>query len=230
MRLVSVNVGKARTILKDKTAETTGIYKLPVADPVEVTALGLQGDQVCNQKHHGGPDQAVYLYGEPDYNWWSIKLGRVLEPGTFGENLTIGEMESAQINIGDRFHIGSVILEATAPRIPCSTLAARVGDPQFVMKYRKAERPGVYCRVIREGALQAGDEVGFQPFAGAPVPALEIFRHYHSHHGEEALLRKFLNAPIAARARRDIEAELQGLVTSKSSGLGQEPQPPGDQQ
>ncbi len=63
-------------------------------------------------------------------------------PGTFGDNLTLSDLESAQFNIGDRFHIGSVMLEVTAPRIPCATLAARMGDPHFVKKYRRAERPG----------------------------------------------------------------------------------------
>ena len=72
-------------------------------------------------------------------------------PGTFGENLTISELESAKFNIGDMLHIGDVTLQVTAPRIPCSTFAARMGDPHWAKKFRQAERPGLYCRVFEGG-------------------------------------------------------------------------------
>ena len=155
------------------------------------------------------------MYGKPDYEWWSKELGKELEPGTFGDNLTISELESAQSSIGDRFIIGSVIFEVTAPRIPCATLAARMGDPQFVKKYRQAERPGLYCRVIREGMIKAGDAVSPEPFSGEPVMAIELFRDYYQTDKEEGTLRRFLKAPIAIRARRDVEIDLQKLLAQR---------------
>ena len=156
MQLLSVNIGQKRTQPKGSEKETTGIYKLPVQEPVEIKSLGIQRDFICDQKNHGGPDQAIYVYGVLDYQWWSKELGKELAPGTFGDNLTVSELESTPFNIGDRLHIGSVILEVSAPRIPCSTLAARMGDPQFVKKYRQAERPGLYCRVISRGFRSNG--------------------------------------------------------------------------
>ena len=159
MQLLSVNIGQKRTQAKGSEKETTGIYKLPVQELVEIKSLGIQSDFICDQKNHGGPDQAIYIYGMSDYEWWSKELGRELTAGTFGDNLTVSELESALFNIGDRLHVGSAILEVTAPRIPCSTLAARMGDPQFVKKFRQAERPGLYCRVIQEGIVHTGDEV-----------------------------------------------------------------------
>ena len=78
-------------------------------------------------------------------------MGREIAPGTFGENLTISDLETAGLAIGDRIQVGDVCLEVTAPRIPCGTFAARMGDPGFVARFRIAERPGAYCRVIREG-------------------------------------------------------------------------------
>src|SRR5205085_10272473 len=119
---LSVNLGLARPIKYAKKSGITGINKEPVAESVRITASGLAGDTVCDKRHHGGPDQAVYLYGAPDYVWWSDQLQQELAPGTFGDNLTLGGMESASHSIGDRFHIGEAILEVTAPRIPCSTL------------------------------------------------------------------------------------------------------------
>ena len=151
MHVLSVNIGSVQTMHNAKASGKTGIYKQPVAGPVRITINGLPGDSIVSTKHHGGPDQAVYVYGGADYAWWSSELGRALAPGTFGENLTISDLASAGLAIGDRLHIGAVILEVTAPRIPCGTLAQRMGDPGFVKRFRAAERPGVYCRVVREG-------------------------------------------------------------------------------
>ena len=145
---MSVNVGKEQSILHAKPSNKTGIYKMPRMTPVPVTPLGLEGDAIVDAKNHGGLDQAVYVFTMPDYAWWSAQLGRSLEPGTFGENLTLSALESAALHVGDRLQVGEILLEITAARIPCVTLAARMGDPQFVKVFRKAERPGVYCRVI----------------------------------------------------------------------------------
>ena len=121
MRVVSVNV-------KLPPRGGTAIDKQPQAGPVAVTVDGLAGDGVGNKRHHGGPDQAVYAYGTPDYAWWEAELGRPLAPGTFGENLTIEGLESAELAIGDRLVAAGVTLEVTSPRIPCATLAARMDD------------------------------------------------------------------------------------------------------
>jgi MOSC domain-containing protein YiiM len=212
VQLLSVNIGEKRTQQKGNELETTGIYKLPADRPVPITALGLQSDVICDRKDHGGPDQAVYVYGAADYAWWAEELGRELQPGTFGENLTISELESARFSIGDRLHIGSVILEVTAPRIPCSTLAARMGDPRFVKRYRHAARPGLYCRVLQEGTVRAGDEVRAELREGETVSALEVFLDYYNREKDEARLRRFLRAPIAIRARQDVERDLQDLL------------------
>ena|ERR1700690_1648870 len=213
MQLLSVNIGQKRTQQKGKEIETTGIYKLPIQKPVEIKSLGIQSDFICDQKNHGGPDQAIYVYGMPDYKWWSKELGYELSAGTFGDNLTISELESAQFNIGDRLQVGSVILEVTAPRIPCSTLAARMGDSQFIKKFRRAERPGLYCRVIQEGTVHAGDEVKVESYKGETISILQMFRDYYDKAKTEETLRRHLRAPIAIRAREDTERDLQKLLS-----------------
>lgn len=211
MHILSVNIGQQRTQPKGDGLEITGIYKMPVSGPVQVGLLGLPGDFIADQKDHGGPDQALYVYGAPDYEWWSRELGMELEPGTFGENLTLSDFESAHCSIGDRLQAGSVVLEFTAPRIPCSTFARRMRDPSFVKKYREAERPGMYCRVIEEGMLQAGDAVTLTPYEGATVSALDLFREHQSRKKHAETLRRILEAPIAIRARQDAEEDLRKL-------------------
>jgi len=212
MKLISVNIGQEQTQQKGDEIETTGIYKLPTREPVQIKSLGIAEDFICDQKNHGGPDQAIYVYGASDYAWWSKELGREIEAGTFGENLTVSKLESAQYNIGDRLHAGSAILEVTAPRYPCSTLAARMGDPMFVKAYRRAGRPGLYCRVIREGTVRAGDEVRIERFEGETSSIAQLFSDYYDRNVSADALRCHLRAPLATRLRKRLEENLQKLL------------------
>ncbi len=212
MRLLSVNIGRKCNLETGNRTEQTGIFKLPVQGPVRVTALGLEGDFVADTKHHGGSDQAVYIYGSADYDWWERELGQELLPGTFGENLTVSELESARFSIGERLTVGAVTLEVTAPRIPCGTFARRMGDPQFVKRFHEAETPGLYCRVLRVGTILAGDEVTVEPFPGEKVSLLEIFRDHYEKDADISTLKRFLHAPIAIRAQRKLVERLEMLL------------------
>lgn len=213
MRLISVNLGQERTLYRKDRTEQTGIFKFGTSAPVKVTHLGLEGDVIISKKHHGGPDQAVYAYGEADYEWWSKELGQKMEPGTFGENLTISDLESATFNIGDYLHMDEVTLQVTAPRIPCSTFATRMGDPMWVKKFRRAERPGLYCRVIREGSVRVGEPVSVENYTGETISILQMYRDYYEKDKSRETLLQHLHAPIAIRARRDLEKELQKYTT-----------------
>lgn len=219
MQLLSVNVGTERLIerlIKNARASSkTGIYKLPVDGPARITYGGVAGDAISDTRNHGGVDQAVYLYGGPDYDWWSETLGYDLPSGTFGENLTLTGLESARALIGDRLHAGSVVLEVTAPRIPCATLATRMDDPAFVKRFREAERPGLYCRVIREGHVQADDPVTYEPYEGTEVGVLELFRDSFEPDRDEANIRRYLAAPIAVRVRAEKEKQLEKLLPQR---------------
>lgn len=211
MKLLSINTGQKRTQQNGRTLEATGIYKTSVGESAQITTLGIKEDFIASKKHHGGPDQAIYVYGQTDYEWWSTEIGREFAAGTFGDNFTISELESAAFNIGDRLHIGSVILEVTAPRIPCKTFARRMEDPFFVKKFRHAERPGLYCRVIQEGRVQTGDDVRIEKYQNETISILEMYRDFYKRRKSEESLRRHLNAPIAIRARVDLEEELKRL-------------------
>lgn len=198
MKLLSINIGEERQQQRKDYIETTGIYKMPADGPVEIKSLGIEGDAICDKKNHGGPDQALYIYGGADYAWWEQEIGQ--------------KLESAAFNVGDYLHIGEVTLQVTSPRIPCGTFATRMGDPQWVKKFRAAERPGLYVRVVREGVIKAGDLVIVKKYTGKTISIVEMYRgHYEKDKSEESL-RRHLNAPIDIRSRRDLEEELQKLT------------------
>ncbi|AWR86428.1 hypothetical protein Mtai_v1c11860 [Meiothermus taiwanensis WR-220] len=207
MRLISINLGNPQPLQIGNRATTTGIYKNPT-EAAQISTLGLVGDHISDQEHHGGPDQAVYVYSAEDYDWWMEQLGEALPPGMFGENLTFSSFGAEPVRIGDRFKVGEVLLEATAPRIPCSTLAARMNDPQFVKKFRQAARPGFYARVLEAGRVQQGDPIQ-KISAPAAFPTLsEVFHLWYDKAPEAARLRWILTAPLAERARAVFAARL----------------------
>jgi len=199
MEITSINIGKERTI--QSKSGTTGIYKEPTLDTVYIGTDGLMGDAIIDVENHGGVDQAVYVYGVPDYDWWSNELQQDLKPGTFGENLTISDLESATLCIGDRLFIGSVILEVTAPRIPCVTLATRMGDPQFVKQFVKAQRYGAYCRVIQTGHVQQGDLVTLTAYAGTRLSINKLADAFYQPPLTQDQIKLFLSLPIDIRTR-----------------------------
>ncbi len=207
MLLESINVGASETIAHGEKSFLTGIRKIPVSGPVLVDQAGVAEDAIINSQHHGGVDQAVYAYSADDYEWWSEQLDHALLPGRFGENLTIRGLPS-DMNVGDRLLIGEVVLEATAPRIPCATFAAEMQDSAFGMAFREAERPGVYFRVLNSGEITAGDSVTFVANNSGDVSVIDLFRFNYALHHDPATLRKYLDAPVAYRFRAKIESRL----------------------
>ena len=138
----------------------TAIDKRPVRGPVAVGPLGLEGDRQVDTEHHGGVDQAVYLYSDEDADWWAGELGRDIPPGLFGENLRTSGIDLSAARIGQQLRVGdALVLEVTAPRTPCSTFARRMGEPHWVKRFTQRRAPGAYARVVEPGAVEVGDEV-----------------------------------------------------------------------
>lgn len=214
--LESVNIGRTETISYGAKSLASGIRKAPVQGLVTVDTHGLAGDTIVDSEHHGGADQAVYVYRADDYDWWTRETGQTYAPGLFGENLTVRGLPS-DLNVGDRMLIREVVLEITAPRIPCSTLALRLEDSRFGETFRRAERPGVYCRVLSGGEIEAGDSVTFIANEPARVSILDLFRFNYELRHDASRLHRFLEAPLAIRFRRKVETKLCALdLTAKS--------------
>jgi MOSC domain-containing protein YiiM len=203
MKLLAICIGQAQR-LAGKSYKT-GIDKTPVNAPVMIDPLGLVGDAVCNKKHHGGPDQAILLEGSLTLDWWAKELGREVPFGMFGENLVIDGLDNRDVAVGDRFQVGDVTFEATCPRSPCNTLAAKMGDLKFLKIFFKAARPGIYCRVIRPGIVSVGEAVRHEPYAGERVSMPHLLASVATR-PSDAEIARFLAVPIGDRWRSKFEA------------------------
>lgn len=161
-RVESLNIGEVRPIAAK--SGFTGIDKRPVPGPVWVRSpgpggSGLPGDHICDVRHHGGADKAVYAFAREDLDAWEPTLGP-LTSGAFGENLTLRGMDVTDALIGERWRVGrTLLLQVTAPRIPCRTFATWLERAGWVKTFTRAARPGAYLRVVEPGYVRAGDVV-----------------------------------------------------------------------
>ena len=219
--LVSVNVGAPRSLRVGGREVRTGIFKEPCTTRVAVNALRLAGDHVLNESVHGGPDQAVYVYRTEAYDWWRQELSglwddletRPVHAGGFGENLTVsGLPDESELAVGDRLEVGTVVLEITAPRIPCNVFATKMSDKKFPQRFMEAGRCGFYCRVIETGELQVGDAVTLERHQGERLPIRRFFVEYHRPM-DAATLREYLAQPIDRRSRAFFEDLLAKMPT-----------------
>lgn len=160
MKIHSIFVGGVREVAWGDRRVETGIFKEPIDHPIRVKRLNLVGDAQADLRVHGGEHKAVYSYTAEAYDEWRRELAPHAVPyGIFGENLTIEGMNESQVFVGDHFAIGSVILEATQPRMPCYKLGIRFGDAGIIPRFMKSGRWGIYYRVVQEGLLAPRDPV-----------------------------------------------------------------------
>lgn len=156
---MSVNVGGIREFDYHGKAAASAIWKTPTTDRVMARGVNLEGDDQADRKAHGGPDKAVYAFAVEDSRWWGAQLGREMEHGELGENLSTEGIEVTSAVVGERWEIGSAVFEVSEPRVPCWRLGVRMKDEQFPRRFTQAGRPGTYLRIVVEGELGVGDEV-----------------------------------------------------------------------
>ena len=157
--VTSVNVGLPREIVVGERRIRTSIWKDPVRGPVALRGVNLAGDDQSDRRVHGGDRKAVYAYAGEDLDWWRATLGRKLAPGTFGENLSTSGIDVSGARVGERWQVGTALLEVTQPRLPCFKLEARMDRPGFIAEFIEGGRPGAYLRIVEEGMVGAGDVV-----------------------------------------------------------------------
>jgi MOSC domain-containing protein YiiM len=157
--VASANVGGVVDIEWNGRRFRSAIGKTPLTGQVGLDGVNLRGDDQADRNAHGGPDRAAYAYAAEDYDWWESQLGQSLEPGRFGENLTVRDIDVSGALIGERWRIGSALVQVTSPRVPCYKLAYRMNDLAFVKRFADALRPGAYLAIVEPGDVAQGDAV-----------------------------------------------------------------------
>ena len=191
-RVISVNVGRPQTVQAGRLEVTSAIWKNPVSGPVALGQLNFEGDEQADLQAHGGPDKAVYAYASEDLDWWAGELGRAVSAGAVGENLTTAGIDFREALIGERWQIGSAILEVAQPRIPCYKLGVRFEDAAMPKRFAAALRPGAYLRVITAGAIEPGDAI---TVVSRPAHAVTIDLLNRVYHVDHKLAVSVLAAP-----------------------------------
>ncbi len=204
-RLATVNLGGVTEAeWAGDASGRSGIDKRPAGGRVAIRFAGVVGDFIGERAHHGGPDKAVYAYAEEDAGWWAAELGRSIGPGAFGENLTTYAVDVTGAVIGERWAVGTALLEVTKPRTPCTTFAGFWGLPDLIKRFTVRAAPGAYLRVLREGEVGAGDRV---EVVERPAHAVTIGQVFRASTLEPELLPGLLDVPglpasIQEKARR----------------------------
>jgi MOSC domain-containing protein YiiM len=205
--LVRVHVGRPQLVRTTRSLVSTAIWKQPVHGRVAVRGVNLDGDDQADRSVHGGPDKAVYAYAAEEVQAWERELGRDLGEAAFGQNLTTRGIPVSDAVIGERWEIGTTVLEVAQPRQPCFKLGIRLGEPGFVKRFAHASRPGAYLRIVTEGDIGAGDriEVTTRPDHGITCRMVS-----------DAILRDPGLLPVVVRAP-ELPSSLRSWMTQRIS-------------
>ena len=159
MRIENIAVGQPEDHVWNGKTLRTAIYKKSIPGPVMIRRHNVDGDLQASPSIHGGPYKAVYVYSADHYPWWREHLQRDVPLAMFGENLTVSGWNDAEACIGDVYRFGEAELEVAGPRLPCSKLAMKFGDPHMIKRFSDAGRWGLYHAVHEEGTVKVGDTV-----------------------------------------------------------------------
>lgn len=216
MRVISVNTGPVKEQVFTGLGRSA-IDKRPVTGAVEVGRLGIAGDEIGDTVNHGGVDQAVYAYSREELDWWQAELGTPLRDGVFGENLTTSGLDVDAAEVGERWRIGTTLLEVRSVRIPCNDFKGWMGVQGapvggWVKRFAARGRPGPYLRVLEPGSLRAGDPIEVVHRPGHGVTASTMFRALTT---ERTLLPELLAVEdLVEEARENAERYLASRAGS----------------
>lgn len=156
--ILAVLCGQVRPFRGDD--EPSAIGKLPVVHAVAVGPLGLAGDEQADRTVHGGIDKAVHHYPADHYDWWRGLLGNpplLDNHGAFGENISTIGLDETNACLGDRFRLGSALVEVSQARQPCWKLDHHFGTKGVMAQVVQTRRTGWYYRVLEPGQVRAHD-------------------------------------------------------------------------
>jgi len=210
MKVNSTNLGSLTTFTFEGEERTTGIFKTPVTTALHLGKQGVHGDVVANLKVHGGVDKACYLFATEQYDYWKTQYPDLnWNWGMFGENLTITGLDEAIMRIGNRYRLGTALIEISQPREPCYKLGYKFKDQTIIKKFIDHGHPGTYARVIEEGVVQIGDEFVLQEESKNTLTIQQFYNFLFERNKDPEMVKLILsNLAVPAYKR----ARLQKLI------------------
>lgn len=197
MKVVSLNIGRAKMVDWQGKTLPTGIYKQSTPDTYKVSLTGIETDVQADLKHHGGINKAVYAYDISHYAYWKTVLKRNDWPyGLFGENLTTDGLTDGMVCVGDCYQIGSTVLQAIQPRFPCFKLNIRFDLPDMLQQFMAAKRNGIYFKVIQEGTIYAGADIKLVEQSPYNITIQDMIDCYVNKGADEQQLADILAIPF----------------------------------
>ena len=204
MKLISLNVSLPRLVEHNGEPVATGIFKEPVAGPVMLRTLNLDGDRQADLSVHGGVNKAVYAYPSEHYQFWRKELPEMKLPyAMFGENFTTEGLFEDAINIGDRFRAGEAELIVTQPRLPCYKLGIKFGRSDIIRRFLRSRLTGFYFAVLKEGTVEAGDEIELISRDPNDVTIADIVRVYAFEKDDVDTMRRAMKVEALPESWRD---------------------------
>lgn len=203
MKVLSVNISKPQTITVKGEEEQTGYFKLPV-ETIFLGKTDVKNDSVVDREHHGGEDKACYLFGYNHYPFWKNKYNNVsLDFGSFGENITLENLDESTLKIGDTFQIGEATIQITQPRQPCYKMGLKFNNQKIVNQFRLAHTPGIYVRVLKEGNVKVNDELLLINSTDDAPTVLAVYRLFYNKNPNKTELTQLINnAHVAERLKQ----------------------------
>ena len=190
MKVKTVNIGQRQKVNWRGKQVETGIFKYPVDGSIALEKEDVVGDAVVDRRYHGGIDKACYLYSADHYSYWQEAFPEVKwQPGMMGENVTIEGLSEKRIQIGDIYALGDALVQVSQPRQPCFKLGIRVGTQKIIKSFINQPYPGVYVKVIRPGAVQAGDSFELRERLHNSIGLLEVWDLIYAQEYDEELMK-----------------------------------------
>jgi len=204
MKIISTNIGAAKTIDWHGEKITTGIFKYPVAEPLLLESNDVKKDTVVDRKYHGGVDKAFYLFSADHYPFWKSKYTDLeWSYGMFGENLTVANCQETSIYIGDTYRVGSAVVQVSQPRQPCLKLGVRFNDVKVIKDFINQPYSGIYFRVIKSGEVKIGDIFELAERQKNPISVADTFSMLYRVFEDKKSVEKILNNSFLAEACKE---------------------------
>jgi MOSC domain-containing protein YiiM len=204
MKLVSLNVALPRLVLHNGEPVSTGIFKEPVNGSIMLRTLNLEGDRQADLSVHGGVSKAVYAYPSEHYEFWKTELpGTALPFGMFGENFTTAGLFEDGVNVGDRFRVGEAELMVTEPRLPCYKLGIKFGRADILKRFLHSRRTGFYFAVVKEGLVEAGNEIKLLSRDPNNITIADIVRLYAFEKHDLVTMRRVVKLEALSESWRE---------------------------